>query len=76
MEIVDRGSGAIDAIRNSWNATDGYRLSIFANLLLLAMLQIPGALLCGVGLIVTLPILMAGYVILYREIQGLQGPAL
>jgi len=73
MEIVDRGYGALDAVRSSWESTKGHRLMLFACLLVLALLSSLGILACGVGIVVTAPIYHIGYVILYRELRGLQG---
>ncbi|MBI3948740.1 MAG: hypothetical protein HY321_22715 [Armatimonadetes bacterium] len=72
-EIVDRGAGAIEALRTSWQETEGKRFMLFGNLLLLWLVGVAGVLACCVGLFITQPLMMAGYLIVYRELRGLRG---
>lgn len=73
MEMVDRRAGALEAMQTSWEATAGYRLQIFGISLVLWLIGIAGVFVCCVGQLVTYPLMMVGYAIMYRELRGLKG---
>lgn len=72
-EIVDRGVGALEAVQTSWQETAGYRWRLFGNLVLFFLVGMAGILVIGVGVFLTYPVFLAGYLLLYREVRGLQG---
>jgi hypothetical protein len=73
MEIVDRGSGIMDAVRSSIETTRGRYFAILATRLLLGAVAASGIVLCGIGLVLTVPIAVIGEVLIYRHLRGLQG---
>lgn len=72
MEVIDRGAGAMEAIRVSWATTPGHRMRIFAIMILFALLVGIGALLCGVGALVVAPLYLVARVLIYRDLRGLR----
>jgi hypothetical protein len=73
MEIVDRGSAPIDAIRASLDATRGHYLAILGTRIVLGIAAASGLILCCFGITFTVPISIAGEVVIYRHLRGLQG---
>jgi hypothetical protein len=71
MEVLDKGSYPVDALRSSWNAVRGQRLMLFAAMLLLGLIGGAGTYLCYVGMLFTLPFSLLGQVIIYRNLRGL-----
>jgi hypothetical protein len=65
--IIDRRYDAIEAIRGSWALTRGHFWSLFGIGLLLALINCAGALVCGIGVLFTLPLTSlvssAGYLV-------------
>jgi hypothetical protein len=72
--ILNRGCGPVQAIRGSWTLSKGHFWGLLGVVLLLALINFGGALLCGVGLLFTFPltqlVLMAGYL----SITGIRPP--
>ncbi len=67
--IVDKGDiGPIMALKESWRITDNHAWNLFLFLILIALLNILGVILLGIGLFVTVPISMIAYALLYRKL--------
>lgn len=64
--VVDRGLGPIQAMKESMRITKGERWELFLFLLVCLILNILGALLLLVGLLVTVPVTMLAIVHAYR----------
>lgn len=73
MEIIDRGSGAISALRASWEFTRGHRWAIFGAVMLLHAVSMCGMFACYFGFLFTMNAIPLGIVIIYRQLRGLQG---
>jgi ribosomal protein S27E len=73
LEVVDRGSGAVEAIKASWEATRGHRLMLFAINVVLSLLQLAGLLACCVGILITTPTMSVAQMIVYRSLRGITG---
>lgn len=54
--VIDEGLGAVDALKASWRLTLGSKVDLFVLSLVLGAINLGGVLLCGVGLLVTLPL--------------------
>jgi len=71
--IVDKGMGAIEALKASWHATAPYRVSAIVFVLLAFLVNIAGVLACCVGqLLVSYPLLMISSAYLYLKMNGEQ----
>lgn len=66
--IIDKGLGAIAAMRLSWRAIGLHFWKIFGLLILLALVMMAGVLLCFVGVIFVAPLFFFGMVVLYEDI--------
>lgn len=67
--IVDKNAGIMDAFRMSWDLTKNGKLNLFLFDLLLVVLNFVGALLLGLGLLVTVPLSLVAMTLLYRKVQ-------
>jgi uncharacterized membrane protein len=67
--VVDRGLPAVDAIRASVTLVTGNLGSTAVFYLLSAAVTALGALLCGVGLLVTVPVVLIGCAYTFRRLQ-------
>lgn len=71
--MVDRGMGTIEAIQNSWTVTSEELLSYIGTVFVLQLLVAAGAIACGVGLLVTVPMMpctvVAAYMWRFRNIS-------
>lgn len=67
--IVDKNAGIMDALKMSWELTKNGKLNLFLFDILLILLNFAGALLLGVGLLLTLPISLIAMTLLYRKVQ-------
>lgn len=65
--VVDRKMNPIDAMKKSWELTKGSRLTIFFLILIAILVNIAGALLLFIGLIVSIPVTMLAFVSMYRS---------
>jgi len=63
--MVDRDMGAMEALKASWAVTKGDYLSYLGMTIVLMLLSGAGALLCWVGVVLTLPLLPAAQVCVY-----------
>jgi uncharacterized membrane protein len=71
--IVDKGQGAVDGLKSSWQATAPYRMNLVIYVLLSFLIFIAGFLACGIGaLLVSLPVVMIGNAYIYLKLVGEQ----
>ncbi len=68
--IVDKDAGIVDSLKMSWNLTKNGVLNLFLFDLLLIFLNILGAILFGIGLLVTVPLSLIAVTSLYRKFQS------
>jgi uncharacterized membrane protein len=68
--ILGRGEKAIDSISGSWALTEGNRGTLFLLGLAVFGINLVGALLCGVGLLVTYPLTIIAMGYAYRVLSG------
>jgi len=73
--VIDRQLSALDAIRASWSLVAKNFGAVLGLLVLLFLLNVAGAIVCGLGLFVTIPVsyIAVGYA--YRRLTGGQVPA-
>lgn len=64
--IIEEDCGPIQALRRSWDATRGHSLELVALLLVFLFINLLGLLLCGIGLLVTLPMTIVAFALVYR----------
>ncbi|HVU75724.1 MAG TPA: glycerophosphoryl diester phosphodiesterase membrane domain-containing protein [Candidatus Paceibacterota bacterium] len=67
--IVDRKMGMSDALKESSRMTEGKKWRLLGFLLLVILLNIVGAILLFVGLLVTIPVTMIATAHLYRSLE-------
>ena len=67
--IVDKGLGPVAALKRSGVITKGYKWTLFLFLLALAGINIVGALVLLVGLLVTVPVSLLAIVYAYRWLE-------
>lgn len=71
--IVDRGLGAVDSLKASWQATAPYRVNLMIYGLVSILVGLAGILACCVGaLLVSFPLLMIGNAYVYLKLIGEQ----
>lgn len=68
--IVDRGDGVMDSLSRSAEITKGQRGSVFLLGLACFGINLVGAILCGVGLLVTYPLTLVAASYAYRTLSG------
>lgn len=68
--VIDKGIGPIAALKESARLTKGNRFNILVLVLAIALLNIVGALLLLVGLLVTAPVSMLAFAHLYRALSS------
>lgn len=73
LEVVDRGCGALEAIKTSWEATKGHRLMLLVINIVLSFIQLAGFLACCVGLFITTPTISVAQMVVYRSLRGITG---
>jgi predicted Zn finger-like uncharacterized protein len=68
--IVDEKAGAVEALKKSYAAARGHlgRIFLFSGLVIL--FNFCGLLLCGMGLLITVPVSFIAWAYLYRSLQG------
>ena len=66
--IVDKGVGVMDSIKKSGLLTEGVKMELFLFGILLALLNIAGAIALGIGLFVTIPTSIMAGVYVYRKL--------
>lgn len=67
---VDQRMGPIDALKASWDSTNGQKGDVFVFSLLSAVVMIGGALACCVGMFAAAPIVMIAHAIVYTRMSG------
>lgn len=71
--VVDQGLPGIDALKKSWEMTQGHKLNIFVYFLLALLVSIAGFLACGIGVLLgSYPVLAVGFAYIYMKIKGEQ----
>lgn len=73
--MVDTKAGVMASINGSRALTKGHLWQLFGFILLSAIINIIGALLLGVGLLVTMPVTLLAYAFVYRKLSGQLVPA-
>ena len=68
--VIDRGMGAIAAIKESWRLTEGHLLNIFLIGVLALPIAIGGLLLCGFGVIVSSMWIRVAFASYYHAVSG------
>jgi len=63
--LVDRAMGPIDAIKNSWAVTSEELVSYIGIVFVLQLIGMAGAIACGVGVLVTAPMVLCATVAAY-----------
>lgn len=71
--VIDQNMGPLESIKASFRHTEGMALYVFLFYLLLLLINIGGALLCGVGLLITIPLSSIATACLFRNLV-LRGP--
>ncbi len=70
--IVDRGLGAIEALKASWNEAEPMRGHTFVVSLAMTVISAAGVLACGVGVCASVPTAMVMVAILYLQLRARQ----
>jgi hypothetical protein len=70
MLIVDQGMGVIDSVKKSFQLTKGVKLKLIGLGIVLALLNIGGALLFLVGLLITVPVSLFAGVLVYLRLSS------
>lgn len=68
--VVDKGMGPIEAMKASKKATDGAKLDLFGFFILIGLLNMAGAIVFGLGLLITVPMTAMAMVYVYRHLDG------
>lgn len=69
--IVDQGVGGIDALKRSWELTNGHKMNLFIFGLLAVGVVIAGVLACGIGVLLgSYPVLVVGASYVYLRLKG------
>jgi uncharacterized membrane protein len=72
--VVDQNMGPIDAMKASWNATQGYKGRLFLFALLAFGMILAGYVACFVGVFAVIPILSVASAIIYLRLTGRGAP--
>ncbi|MBI3251480.1 MAG: DUF975 family protein [Candidatus Andersenbacteria bacterium] len=72
--IVDAKAGVIDSIKQSAAITRGHRWQLFGLALMMVLLNILGAIVVGLGLLVTVPVTMLAHAYAYRKLTSVLEP--
>jgi uncharacterized membrane protein len=68
--VVERGTGAIDAIKGSFELVKANFVQVLLAYLIIAAITFVGSILCGVGLLVAIPVAALFLVYTYRRLGG------
>ncbi|HEY6722959.1 MAG TPA: hypothetical protein VI197_02975 [Polyangiaceae bacterium] len=68
--VVDRQQGAVESLQASWRDTDGNRGDLFVFALAYFGLVLAGVCMCGLGMLVTLPLAEAALTVIYLRRTG------
>lgn len=69
--VLDKGMKPIDAMKHSMKITEGHRMALFGFLVAMVVVNVAGALLLGVGLLVTVPVSLLATVRAYRLLEAM-----
>ncbi|MBL8617454.1 MAG: hypothetical protein JNM72_17730 [Deltaproteobacteria bacterium] len=67
--VIDEDMGAVDALTASWRLTKGSKVDLFVFGLVLGLMNLVGMLLCGVGLLFTLPLSGLASMMVYDNLR-------
>ena len=71
--VVDQGLGGVDALKKSWEMTNGHKLNLFLFGLLAFLVVIAGYIACLIGVLLgSVPILTVAAAYIYLRIKGEQ----
>lgn len=68
--VSDQDEGPVDALRSSWERTDGHKIQLLIFGLAAMVLTFLGLLACLVGIFVTGPVLSVAFAIIYTRLTG------
>ncbi|HKQ71714.1 MAG TPA: hypothetical protein VJT73_20365, partial [Polyangiaceae bacterium] len=68
--IVDRNLGPIEAMKASWELTDGHKTNLFIFGLISFLLAIAGLCACGVGVLLVAPAVQIAQMYIYLKLSG------
>lgn len=63
--LIDRNTGVIDALRGSWQMTQGNKLAIFLVFLVAGLINLAGLAACCIGMIATMPYTLLAIAVMY-----------
>lgn len=67
--VVDEDMGAVDALTASWRLTKGSKVDLFVFGLVVGLLNFAGLLVCGVGMLVTIPLSGLASMMVYDNLR-------
>ena len=70
--VVDEGASGVDAVKRSWELTQGHKLNLFLFGLIGVLVGIAGLLACGVGILVVGPMAIIGQAYIFARLKGEQ----
>lgn len=74
--MVDQDLGAMDALKESWRLTDGYKFTVFLTNFAIGLIGIAIACVtCGIGYLAFIPVLSLTQAVMYHSLIHLQGTA-
>lgn len=73
--VDDPQAGPMDALKESWRLTDGVWWQLFLFYLVTGLINTLGAVLVGVGLLVTIPLTIIAWARVFRSLSGGAAPA-
>lgn len=68
--VVDKGLGALEALKKSWEMTQGNFWSLFGYVVAITVLNLIGAIPFFLGLLVTVPVTILASLHLYKKFSG------
>ena len=71
--VIDRESGPIEALKESYRVTNGYKWELFVLSLLLLLINVAGLLALVIGLFVSAPVSLLAVTHAYRVLSGTAG---
>lgn len=71
--VIDQGLGPVEAIKASWNATDGHKGKLFVYSLLSMLVMFAGLLCCCIGMYGAIGVVFLGNAIIYTRLTGTMG---
>lgn len=67
--IVEQDMGVLDALKKSWQITNGAWWDLFVLFILLWLIALAGVVLCGIGLLFAWPIIFMAVVYAYKRVS-------